>query len=143
MANENVRTVIEAAHLGTLLHAGHTDELVRSVIGGDRSAVGKIVEGHRELAILIALDLRPPGWREEDAIQEAWLALERIAADPIEDFATQLVSAVRDALSRPPVAPLDGVEVTFPFSGERVVLHPSGATELNPEAAPTTDPPPA
>lgn len=96
---KGLREYLDTCHRATLRLAGKRETLVSALRSGDESARGDVLRVHRELAVLLAIHMKPAWMTPEDAAQEGVLALDRVIDSGTARIAQDLASEIDHVLS--------------------------------------------
>jgi hypothetical protein len=102
---EELKRFLEDCHRSAIRQPlSPTDRTLSRARAGDARARLQVLNANRELAAILALRLKPPKMRAEDAVQEALLLLEDLVLTADDRLEIVLAPAIRDhllGLSRP------------------------------------------
>ena len=96
---KGLREYLDTCHRATLRLAHTRETLVSALRSGDESARRDVVRVHRELAVLLAIHMKPAWMTPEDAAQEGVLALDRVIDSGTARIAQDLASEIDHVLS--------------------------------------------
>jgi 2-oxo-4-hydroxy-4-carboxy--5-ureidoimidazoline (OHCU) decarboxylase len=96
---KGLREYLDTCHRATLRFAGKRETLVSALRSGDESARRDVLRVHRELAVLLAIHMKPARMTPEDAAQEGLLALERVIDSGSARIPQDLASEIDHVLS--------------------------------------------
>jgi hypothetical protein len=91
---KDLREYLDTCHRATLRLAHKRETLVSALRSGDESVRRDVVRVHRELAVLLAIHMKPAWMTPEDAAQEGVLALERVIDSGTSRIAQDLASEI-------------------------------------------------
>lgn len=75
---KSTREYLDTCHRVTIRLASKRETLVSALRSGDDSTRRDVLSVHRELAVLLAIHMKPTSMTLEDAAQEGVLALDRV-----------------------------------------------------------------
>jgi len=94
----STREYLDTCHRATIRLAGKRDAFVSALHGGDDSARRDVLSVHRELAVLLAIQMKPTSMTLEDAAQEGVLALDRVVDSGTARIAQDLALEIDQVL---------------------------------------------
>jgi hypothetical protein len=95
---KSTREYLDTCHRATIRLAGKREGLVAALHAGDDSARRDALSVHRELAVLLAIHMKPTSMTMEDAAQEGVLALDRVVDSGTARIAQDLALEIDQVL---------------------------------------------
>lgn len=89
---------LDTCHRATIRLAHKRETLIAGLRSGDGSARADVLRLHRELAVLLAIHIKPATMTIEDAAQEGVLALDRVVDSGTERIAQDLAAEIDHVL---------------------------------------------
>ena len=95
---KGVRDYLDTCHRATIRLAHKREMLLAALRSGNGSARKDVLRLHRELAVLLAIHIKPATMTIEDAAQEGVLALARVVDSGTERIAQDLAVEIDHVL---------------------------------------------
>jgi hypothetical protein len=98
---KGLREYLDGCHRATIRLAGKRETLVSALRSGDDGTRRDVLNVYRELAVLLAIHMRPGSMTLEDAAQEGVLALDRVVDSGTLLIAQDLAVEINRVLTSP------------------------------------------
>jgi 2-oxo-4-hydroxy-4-carboxy--5-ureidoimidazoline (OHCU) decarboxylase len=96
---KGVREYLDSCHRATIRLAGRRETLISALRSGDDSRRRDVLNVHRELAVLLAIHMKPTSMTLEDAAQEGVIALDRVVDSGTTRIAQDLALEIDQVFS--------------------------------------------